>query len=368
MERDELHEQVMLLKDDIKEGRVRVREGLTAADSLQKVRLAPDGKVDPSTVDSSVRAMAMAAAYARFRREVKKVPLRESQEQYFQILEQFFGNAFAEMKKHKLTPPDLAKDMASRPKIVEAFAAEAKEFAAGIKEFWEFYGPVVEAHLQDMRSLKSVFGGDIFPSYTENIASSVGLYVDTLVLPDPLLRTTNFSGYLKPKQVLAFTVKHALNALQYKELALADVDPPIVVIAPDPLYVENSYGPVLQLAGEADLLAHSSRLFGHDFANFQELTDFLEKFPDPGALIASLSDASRLLFDVDWSGPDDQIRRYTSEINARLTGGASQQSVGKAVQFGLLGRMMQANDVLFKASRVQGNPLVDAPTSWQYLL
>jgi hypothetical protein len=98
MDRDEVHERVMLIKSEMEAGRLRIRSDLQVVQSLKNVRFAADGKVDPSTVDSAVRALAMAAAYGEFRREVKKVPLKESQAEYFEILERFFGRPFAEMK------------------------------------------------------------------------------------------------------------------------------------------------------------------------------------------------------------------------------------------------------------------------------
>ena len=277
MNRDELDEHMKLLKEEMAAGRFRIRKGLKVIDSLKNVRYASDGKVDPDTVDGAVRALARGVAYGRFRREVKKVPLRESQTKYFEILDRFYGGAFAQMNKHGLTPPQVARDMASRAKIVEAFASEAEEFFSGIKEFWEYYGPVVEIHVAEMQALKSVFGGDIFPSYVGNIATSVGLYIDTLILPDPLARTATFLGTMKPEQLLFFTAKHALNALSYKDLALADVNPPIVIIAPDPSYREESYGSILKFAGESDLVLHAEKLFGRSFANIEELTSFSEK-------------------------------------------------------------------------------------------
>ena len=369
MDRDELHEHVMLIKAEMEAGRLHIVRDLKVIESLKKVRIAADGKVDPSTVDSSVWALAMATAYGRFQREVRKIPLAETQARYFEILEDFFRQPFTEMRKHNLTPPQVAANMVAHPNIVEAFSGEANEFYAGIKEFWQYYGPVVEAHLQDMNGLKSIFGGDIFPSYVGNIATSVGLYVNTLILPDPLLRTSSFLGKMKPDQLLFFTAKHALNALQYKELALAEVNPPIVVIAPDPSYSQDPYQSVLQYTGEADLLSHSSQLFGRSFADFAELTKFLEELPDPRGLVAKVSDPSRLLFDVEWSEPlDQQVRKIVAEMDDRLGTQFGMEGAGKAVQLSLLGRMMQANDVLFKASRLGGNPLIDAPTSWQYLL
>jgi hypothetical protein len=369
MNPDELDEQMKLLKEEIKAGRVRIRKGLKVIDSLESVRYASDGKVDPDTVDGAVRALARGVAYGRFRREVKKVPLRESQTKYFEILDRFYGGPFAEMKKHGLTPPQVARDMASRPKMVEAFATEAADFFSGIKEFWEYYGPVVEIHVSEMQALKSVFGGDIFPSYVGNVATSVGLYIDTLILPDPLTRTSTFLGPMKPDHLLFFTAKHALNALSYKELALADVNPPIVIIAPDPSYREESYGSILKFAGESDLVLHSEKLFGRSFANVEELTSFSEKLATAKELVAAISDSSRLLFDTEWSGtPEEQIQKYVADGAEKFGLKLDERPIGSVVQLSLLGRMMQANDVLFKASRLGGNPLIDAPTSWQYLL
>jgi hypothetical protein len=261
----------MLLKEEIEAGRVKFAEGLQVIDSLGNVRFASDGKVDPSTVDGLVRSLALTVAFGRFRREAKKIPLRESQSEYFEILEKFFGKPFAEMKKHNITPPQIAEHLASQPKIVESFAADVEEFIAGIKEFWEYHGPVIEVHLQELQALKSVFGGDIFPSYAENIASSAGLYLDTIILPDPLLRIAGLVGRMKHDQLLSLTVKHALSALQYKDLVLTDLDPPIVVIAPDPSHVEKPYAPALQFAGEADLVLHSEKVFGRRFADLQEV-------------------------------------------------------------------------------------------------
>ena len=369
MDRDELHERVMLLKEEIEAGRVKFREGLNVIDSLQKVRFAADGKVDPDTVDGVVRSLALPVEYGRYRRETKKVPLKEAQSKYFEILEKFFGGPFAEMKKHVVTPPQLAEHLASRPGIVKAFTADAEEFFAAMKEFWAFYGPVVEAHLQDAQTLKSVFGGDIFPSYEANIAASVGLYVDTVVLPDPLLRAASLVGFMKPERVLFFTTKHALNALQYKDLALAEVSPPIVVIAPDASYIEEPYRPVLQMAGEADLMAHLGRLFGHRFTDLAEAEKFLSSITDAKSLVRSLSEPERLLFDTEWSGSlEEQIQRYVREFGGHFAENWDGRPIGEVIRLSLLGRMMQANDIVFKAYTLRGNPLVDAPTSWQYLL
>jgi hypothetical protein len=369
MDRDQLHNRLMILKQEIKAGRIKFTPDLQVVEALAKVAYAPDGKVEPQTVDASVRALANAVSYMRYRDELKRIPLIDVQRAYFDILNRFFGHPFSEMKRHKVSPHDIARGMASTDSLVKAFASEADEFATGVKEFWQLYGPVVYAHLEDLHALKCVYGGDMFPSYTANIACSVGLYVDTIVLPDPLLRAATFFRGMKPEALVYYTAKHALNALSYRELALADVEPPIVVIAPDNVAIDESMPEYLRSTGMADLLLHCGRLFDRTFSSAQTLDTFLSRLSRSDQLLARLADPTRLLFDVDWSGPlEDQIRRYTEETLTNFGPAIDPSHVGQVIWFCLLGRMMQINDLLFKSSQFRATPVIDAPTSWQYLL
>jgi hypothetical protein len=299
-------------------------------------------------------------------RAIRQISLREVQEQYFTSLESLFGPAFAEMKRHGVSAQLIADDLAKNDKAVNAFTAGVSEFAAGLREFWDYYGPVVAAHLSDMQSLKVIFGGDFFPSYTTNIACSVGLYTDTIVLPDPLHRITLFQGTMPPRQLFQLSLKHALNALTYKEIALADVETPIVVIAPDYL-ADDHYRASLTVASQEDTLEHCSRIFGRAFSSMQDLDIFLRGFSDVKSVVSSMVDPGRMLFDTDWSGPlDEQFERYEKENAPQL--GPQPPSVSFVLQQLILGRMMTINDAVFRSARLGGSPLVDAPTSWQYLL
>lgn len=269
------------------------------------------------------------------------------------------------MQKARANPQEFANVIANNDKALNSFTEAIDEFAAGLDEFWDHYGSVVETHLKDMSSLKVIFGGDLFPSYTENIACSVGLYTDTIVLPDPLHRLTKLRSIMVPRELFRLSVKHALNALNYRELALADVHSPIVVIAPDYL-ADDSYRRNLMVAGEADTLEHCSRLFGRNFASTQELQAFLQQFPSIDSMISSVTDPTRLLFDVGWEGPlADQFARYKKDYVSQF---GPEPPASRVLEYLILGRMMAANDAVFRSARFGGSPLIDAPTSWQYLL
>jgi hypothetical protein len=368
MDRDELHELVMLLKDDLSSGQLKTPESSSIPASLAAVRFADDGKVITDSVNGAVRAAALAALGAKQHREMRKIPLRDTQSEYFDILDQFFGQPFSEMQKYGLTPAEVAENLSSQESIVRAFQTDLPEFVSGMNEFWDYFGPVVDLHLSDLRSLKSVFGGDIFPSYVANIACSVGLYMDTVVLPDPLLRILTLTSVTPPRESLYFLAKHALSAMRYRTLALAEVDPPIVVIAGDPLFRERSYQAALQIVADRDVVKHASAIFGRPFSGVDDLQSFLSRFSNVDQLVSKFADGNRFLFDTQWSGtPAEQFANYVAETTSKVPKAVG-RSVGETTYQAFSGRMMQTNDLLLRSARYQGTPLIDAPTSWQYLL
>ena len=88
--------------------------------------------------------------------------------------------------------------MAASDQTVEWWKKTAPEIEAKITDFWKINAEVVRAHLGELRGSKAIFGGDVFPSYLSNVASSVGLYMDTIVLPDPAFRVAAKFGGIRP--------------------------------------------------------------------------------------------------------------------------------------------------------------------------
>jgi hypothetical protein len=107
MDRDELTDLMVLLQEEVKAGRLEIRSPDTLR-AFAAVRFDHEGKVDPSTVSSYVRAAALAAAAGRTRRIREQTSLREVQQRYFDLLDHFFGGPFSEMRRHRLDPQTVA--------------------------------------------------------------------------------------------------------------------------------------------------------------------------------------------------------------------------------------------------------------------
>jgi hypothetical protein len=364
-----LQRRLAILKDQFEAGKVRIAEGLQVVDSLKRVRYAPDGSVDLSTVDGLVRSMALAVEAMHDREELKKTAtLAEIQTTYFEFLEKNFGHFHKIMLERGLTPHDAGMALSRTPESIAELTRNLKDFLQTIEAFWGSVGDVATAHVEDMHdSLKGVFGGDLFPSSAENIASKCSLYTDTLVLPDPYLRSKHMFERLRDEKKAYYLIKHALNLLQYRELACADVTPPIVVILPDVSALEEDEKKFFYRLGQDDAVLHGAKVFGRRFASFEEMLEFCEHLDTVERAAAEVREPARVLFDTEWKGSlQEQLARASTGDTYPGLLGTTNPGVILATQ--ALGRMSTSNELLVKARRLRGTPIIDAPTSWQYFV
>ncbi len=363
-----LRRRLKILQEQFKEGKIKIAEGLDVEKSLLAVRTGPDGEVDLDTVDGLVRTMALAVTAMHDREELKKeASLSEIQNMYFKFIEDNFGHFFKIMNQRGMTPHDMGMAAQNSEGSIKEITENLDKFLEVIDQFWEGVGEVAHIHVEDMHhNVKGIFGGDLFPSHEENIASKCGIYTDTIVLPDPFLRSKIIFEHYSLSDKAYYFMKHAMNILQYKELACADLKDPIIVILPDMGVLQEGEREFFKRLGEEDSLIHSGKLFGRDFESFEELMDFCGSLDSIERTVSEISDGGRVLFDTEWDEDvGDQIAKAMKSEHMQPFGHITP---GVALASQALGRMSVSNEMLVKARRLNGTPIIDAPTSWQYLV
>jgi len=357
---------LQILKELLEDGKITFAPGLDIVQSLEAVRYLPDGTLDLSTVDGAVRSLALGAQFIREREELRQAfTLAEVQLGYFQFLENNFGQFYEPMIAKGLRPADVASSLSNSATTVDEIFKILPSFIQHVEQFWDQAGETTRIHVEDAhKSLKGVFGGDLFPAHSQNIASKCGLYVDTLVLPDPFLRSRVLFSRLSPKQSVFYLIKHGLNLLQYKELAIADVSPPIVVILPDTTLIRDSEQDFVFGLGKRDAVMHAERLFGRGFSCFDDFMDYGSSLDTIDKAASSVTDERRLLFDTTWTGGvKEQLQKAVSDKPGDLL---QSTHPGIVIATSCAGRMAQINEHLIRSFRLRGTPIIDAPTSWQY--
>lgn len=363
-----LRRRLKILQEQLEAGKIRIAEGLSVKESLMAVRTSANGEIDLDTVDGTVRSMALAITAIHDREELKKeISLSEIQNNYFQFIDQNFGHYYKIMVERKLSPHDAGMATRNSEASINEITTNLDEFLNVIEEFWDSVGEIAHIHVEDMRgNVKGIFGGDLFPKHDENIASKCGIYTDTIILPDPFLRSKHVFEHHSLADKAFYLIKHAMNLLQYKDLACADIDIPIVVILPDLAALQEDERKFFHQLGEEDSLIHSAKLFGRQFESFEELMDFCQSLDTIERTVAEIVDDSRVLFDTDWKGDTASKIENAMKSNEMKPFGDIAPGAVLAVQ--ALGRMSVSNELLVKSRRLNGTPIIEAPTSWQYLV
>ena len=360
----ELRRRLKLLKQHLGDGKIviseHLRDGFPA--SFGTVRYGSDGEIDLSTVDGRVRSMALMMAGIDHRNQVKDATsLLEVQQLYFESIETNFGDLYQHMVTAGATPHQFSSALARHPENVDHLYPVISDFMGSLTEFWESAADVVSYHLQDMNITKGVFGGDLFP--VGNIASTCGLYLDTIVLTDPFMNCKSLFPRWGKEEAVRYLLKNAMNVLSYKELALADLPSPIVAILPfESSFKKEKYDTIAEWAKD-DALIHAGRIFGRKFSSVEELRYFGASLDTPEKVAREVSDRERLLFDTEWTGSiEEQLQRAFQDWG--VVAGAP--NAGSYVANQCLSRMMQATDLLAKSRSLGGIPLIEAETSWRY--
>jgi hypothetical protein len=367
---DRVKKRVLILRDMMKEGKIIFSEDMKDGmleESLLKVRYDKNGEPDLSTVNGLVRSLALSAEGMHHRERMKSViSLHEIQRRYFNMISSNFQKFYDLMLQYKSTPHQLAHAMAYGKKDVDYIDNPIKELLKDIEDFWELLAESAYLHLQDdYDSIKAVFGGDLFPSNDDNIASKCGVYTDTIILPCPFIRSRFLFDRWNKQQRVYYLLKHGLNVLQYKELALTELDKPIVAILPDKEMMEGftAIDQVMKL-GDIDTLYHAKKVFGRDFESIEDLLSFGQELNTIDKVLNEIENPEKVLFDTEFKEP------LRIQLEKQLDGQSSQlmgtKHPGLIVSMLGAGRMNICNEILMKSSIIGGVPLIDAPTSWEY--
>lgn len=365
---ERVKKRVLILRDLMEQGKIKFAESMRKGleESFSKARFDKNGEPDLDTIDGRIRSIALAAEHFDYREKTKDLAsLFEIQSKYFSSLEDNFNVFYKGMLKHELTPHEVANHVAYGKKDIDFLNDAINPLLDYYQEFWTATSETAYIHIEDQRnSVKAVFGGDLFPQNNENIASKCGIYTDTIVLPCPFMRSRGLFKAWNKQQRVYYLLKLALNVLQYKDLALTDLEKPIVVILPDKEMMSESAFEQIQKLGEKDTLFHAQKVFGREFSSLEELVNFGKELDTVDKVINEIKDQQRVLFDTDFKEPLKlQIEKQMSGQSKQLMG---TDNPGIIVSMLGLGRMGVCNELLMKSLLVNGVPLIDAPTSWEY--
>lgn len=362
-----LRYRLWILKEYLKDWKISVSKEIWdwLFKSLERVSYDENGEIELNTVDWMVRSMALAIEFMDYRDKIKScISLKEIQETYFWMIENNFNIFYTLMIDKKSDPHQIASFIAYNTKDIDYIDNIIDKLISDITEFWTSVNEAWYMHLEDdNESIKAVFWWDLFPWHSENIASKCWIYTDTIVLPCPFIRTRDVFGRVNKQKRVYYLIKHALNILQYKELALADTKKPIIVVLADKQMLDKTEFDIINQQWMKDALIHTNRIFGRNFQDMQEAINFWTSLDTIEKLMKEIKDPKRVLFDTEFTDPLDVQIKNQLKSSFEMT---QIKNPGLLVAISWLWRMGVSNELLMKSSQIRWTPIIDAPTSWEY--
>lgn len=363
----DLTDRVFLLKERLDAGTMKFANQELADGflrSYEAIRLRPDGKVDPTSIDGRIRASTLAIIAFKQREDAKKsLSLNEVQEVYFAFLFREFGWLYDLMQKAQATPEAAAEVTARQDDMMQNLSEVLPEIVDTVQDFWSSVSEAVGYHLQDSRQFKAVFAGDVFPAHWENAVSTAGLYIDTIILPCPITRLGAILKTTPSKKIITTIIKHILTAMTYRDIALADVDPPIAMIVPNPNDVDDEERKRLILQATPAICTHAKYLFNRTFESIEELHEFCSHLKTVDQVMKELKRPDRLIFNAAWGKDPIQQLSMSLKENSNLPM-MNEPHAGFHVLTSTAGRMPQAISAQQSANYFGGTPFINAETSW----
>ena len=199
--------------------------------------------------------------------------------EYFDLIDSYFGSIKHYLGEEEDSHIDLGVNIASYPLISDLVLDAIDDLYDAIENFWANNAKQVIEFTKNQNSLKCLYSGDISPVILENFVKRSALYIDTVILPDPVFNLSLFQRQIisDKKYYLNKLVRHVFNIWKLKDLVLADTKYKAILILPVNLQIVNNQdrNRLLETA-DVKFVGYASDIFGRNFSDREDVIDFLK--------------------------------------------------------------------------------------------
>lgn len=287
---------------------------------------------------------------------------------YFEWLTDNFGHLAHEAIKNKIGAGTIARDYLNNSTRRQHFQENLPKFYDFVEEFWQINSKKIDTEIYKLPGLKAQFGGDIGPQVSDAIFQRAGLYFESIVVPDPLLKITRL-----PKEITKindyYFLKYSITHVMLKDVYLADVFPPVAILTGD-VELENNNIKNHSAVAKFDCVLLTNDLYGKNFDNYTEIQCFFNHFGSVHEAIVEARKPELLYWDEDT--PADPLEQWEANVKRagldwKLQDSPIQMDHANFLLFAIHSRLLQANMVMFGASIYDANPIIAAPVSFHWL-
>lgn len=290
-------------------------------------------------------------------------------EEYFRIIDSFLGSIKHYLGRDESAHIWLGERIAHYPFISDLVLDAIDDVGDAISSFWNQNSAFVKAHIQQQTGLKCFYSGDISPLSLEDFVKRTGLYVDTIIIPDPFF---NISVVMKPairkrKFYLEKLIRHVFNVWRMKDLILADTKYKILVLYPASIaLISKEKRESLVTAAELKFVTYMGNLFEREFSGTEELKQFLMNINRGDELSRKIKRPA--ILPNQFKSPEnlEKNMKRMATIRQSFTG-TKFSSVGESFFFYIDSQFVRVEEHKYYCNGFQAEPIYDYELPWFFL-
>ncbi|HVP92175.1 MAG TPA: hypothetical protein VMS94_00380 [Acidobacteriota bacterium] len=286
-------------------------------------------------------------------------------EKYFELLHDYFGSIYRTSPSKD--PHKAGVHFANLGLSGKILHDVFPDLRVALMKLWAANAKNLYATIKDLPGLKTCYSGDISPSECFDLISRTGLYIDTTLIPDPLMKLLNIpTEMIRERHLVYYVVKHTFNILNSQQFFQSDTEVPISVIYPLEFYFDERRRRRCVEEAYSDTRDYFEELFGKTIKNDAELDDILNqdlktlasKIKRPQILVPYLQDVDNI---------SKGLEEGAKEISTVGVLPVEGKSAGSCLKIYVNGKLLGLSDCLVDCVSFDAKPLFDAPRSWSML-
>jgi hypothetical protein len=296
---------------------------------------------------------------------------KSRQQEFFAILEEFFERSTGRKAENFATFDSFATSVRRSAGVLKENAPDAFRFIGdALPKFYDSYKPQALEEARNAAGIKFVLGGSSrFNGGHFDAVRKTLLYVDTVLIPDPMLPWMETARDEERFRHVLF-LETAFSLLHLKPLIDADLPYPAVIVFPSYEKSLENQDPRTQEFLNRFLVDVFSSKLGATFDDPVEVGDFATEKPEEFLRVVE----ARGMFVAPFCHPDqpliEQVAAYRNTI-AEWRSEEEQErtallSDSQLVLQGLLERLVPQYHLLENAEELSSNPMLSMESHWHY--
>ena len=213
---------------------------------------------------------------------ISKSKIKEIYTEYFEIIDSYFGSIKHYLTDDKDSHIKLGRKISNYPLIADLIYDAIDSIDYDINEFWSKYSKIIKDYLVEQNTLKCIYSGSLTPSDFSAFIKKSAMYVDTIIISDPILSLTIFRNNLNinKEYFLNQIIRHVFNVWKLGELILADAQYKILIIIPINLDIleEKKMHSLIEIADKKSIV-YINELTNTKFDNIIDAAKYINDSP-----------------------------------------------------------------------------------------